>query len=145
MNSKSSLITTKKKGLRWEYALTDGAEQEIGNLATVLNQQQIADFLNISVDTFKRMLKKDENLMHSYKKGKSNGILTVASSLLKNCRKGNVAAQIFFLKTQAGWSEQDIVKHQHTGDFGLVVHKLAEDDLVDLQDPKIIDGVDFVE
>ena len=143
--SKNALVKKEKTKGRPKFSISDDQKERIGNLAKTLTQEQIADFLGISRRTFIEMLNRDEELSAQYKKGKSQAIAGVGQHLLKNCADGNVAAQIFFLKTQAGWSEQDIVKHQHTGDFGLVVHKLAEDDLVDLQDPKIIDGVDFVE
>ena len=141
--SKSPLIKKEKTKGRAKLTIANEQKEQIGNLAKTLTQEQIADFLGISRRTFIEMLNRDEELSAHYKKGKSEAIAGVAGHLLKNCAKGNVTAQIFFLKTQAGWTEQDIVKHQHSGDFGLIVHKLEDADIIDLQDPKLIEGIDI--
>ena len=141
--SKNPLIKKEKTKGRAKLTIANEQKEQIGNLAKTLTQEQIADFLGISRRTFIEMLNRDEELSAHYKKGKSEAIAGVAGHLLKNCAKGNVTAQIFFLKTQAGWTEQDIVKHQHSGDFGLIVHKLEDADIIDLQDPKLIEGIDI--
>ena len=139
--SKSPLIKKEKTKGRAKLTIANEQKEQIGSLAKTLTQEQIADFLGISRRTFIEMLNRDKELSAHYKKGKSEAIAGVAGHLLKNCAKGNVTAQIFFLKTQAGWSEQDIVKHQHSGEFGLVVHKLDDSDIINLQDPKLIEGI----
>jgi hypothetical protein len=141
--SKNALIKKQKTKGRPKFTISDDQKERIGNLAKTLTQEQIADFLGIGRRTFIEMLNRDEKLSAHYKKGKSEAIAGVAGHLLKNCADGNVAAQIFFLKTQAGWSEQDTVKHHHTGEFGLIVHKLEDEDIIDLQDPKLIEGIDI--
>lgn len=78
---------------------------EVGALASVLNQEQIADYLGISRTTFHEIMKRDERVFVQYKKGKSKAIAGIASSLVSQARKGNVTAAIFYLKTQAGWRE----------------------------------------
>ena len=80
---------------------------EVGALASVLNQEQLADYLGVSRTTFHEIMKRDERVSVQYKKGKSKSIAGVASSLVSQARKGNVTAAIFYLKTQAGWREQD--------------------------------------
>lgn len=86
------------------------AEQvaEVETLAAVLTQEQIADYFGISHDTFSRMCERDENVLRSYKKGKSKAIGSVAKNLLTQAREGNTSAAIFYLKTQAGWRETDM-------------------------------------
>jgi hypothetical protein len=39
--------------------------------------------------------------------GRMRANVTVAGCLFRNCQDGNVAAQIFWLKTQAGWKETE--------------------------------------
>ena len=141
--SKNPLIKKQKTKGRPKFTISDDQKESIGNLAKTLTQEQIADFLGIGRRTFIEMLNRDEELSAHYKKGKSEAIAGVAGHLLKNCADGNVTAQIFYLKTQAGWSEADIVKHHHTGDFGLVVHKISDEDIIDLQDPKLIESIDI--
>jgi len=49
-----------------------------------------------------------------YEKGKSKGIAKVAQSIVNSAIKGNTSAQIFYLKTQAGWRETEESKQDRT-------------------------------
>lgn len=52
--------------------------------------------------------------------GKSKANAAVAQSLFKNAMQGNTTAQIFWLKTQAGWKETP-QRHEHSGPEGAPV------------------------
>jgi len=78
----------------------------IQQLASVLNEQQIADFLGMSHDTFQRRKADDPEVLRAYKAGRAKAIAGVGATLLELCRKKNVQAIIFYLKTQAGWKER---------------------------------------
>lgn len=80
---------------------------EVGALASVLNQEQIADYLGIGRTTFHEIMKRDERVSEQYKKGKAKAIAGIGSNLLSQAKSGNVTAAIFYLKTQAGWRETD--------------------------------------
>ena len=63
--------------------------------------------------------------------GKDAATMKVAGALYKNALKGNVTAQIFWLKVQAGWREIQI--HEHAGIGGrpiqhAVAGAVSEDD-----------------
>lgn len=79
---------------------------ELEALASFLTIPQIADYFMIAPRTFSRIIERQPEAMARYKKGKSNAILNVANSLMTQIRNGEVAATIFFLKTQAGWSDK---------------------------------------
>ena len=64
--------------------------------------------------SFSRILKRQPEAMARYKKGKANAIVRVANSLMKQVEAGEVAATIFFLKTQAGWSEKNLDQDDNT-------------------------------
>lgn len=90
-------------------------EKEIGqveNLASLLNQEQIADFLGICSRTFRRLCERDDRVKTAYKKGKAAALVGVGQSLLKQARGGNTSAQMFYLKTQGGWREKVDINHQ---------------------------------
>lgn len=80
---------------------------EVGALASVLNQEQIADYLGIGRTTFHEIMKRDPRVTEQYKKGKAKAIANIAGNLLSQAKSGNTTAAIFYLKTQAGWREQD--------------------------------------
>lgn len=70
-----------------------------------LNQQQIADCLGIHPGTLSEKKQEFDLLNEALKKGKAKGIAHVTAALLQNIDNGNVTAQIFYLKTVAGWKE----------------------------------------
>jgi len=84
-------------------------------LASVLTKAQCADFFGISLTTLKEVEKRQPEVYDSYKKGKSQAIANVANNLVKQAKDGNMSAAIFYLKTQAGWSETQ--KLDVSGDF----------------------------
>ena len=86
--------------------LTPEQALEVGALASVLNQEQIADYLGIARCTFIEILKRDEDVSRQYKKGKSKAIATIGANLITQAKTGNVTAAIFYLKTQGGWKEE---------------------------------------
>ena len=74
-------------------------------LAAVLTSAQIADFLGVGRTTFFSLLDRDSDLSERYKRGRARAVGAVAQSLVSKARAGNVAAMIFYLKTQGGWRE----------------------------------------
>ena len=85
------------------------SEQDIAKvyqLASRLTKAQIADYFSISFSTLREVEKRQPEVSEAYQKGKSEQIDEVAGHLLEQCRKGNITAIIFYLKTQAGWKEE---------------------------------------
>lgn len=85
--------------------LTPEQVAQVEKLAAVLTQAQIADVLGIADRTLRSRIADDPAVSAAYKRGRANAVSGVATSLLKKARDGNVVAMIFYLKTQAGWSE----------------------------------------
>lgn len=63
----------------------------------------------MSQTTFIEIEKRQPEVSERYKKGRAKAIDSVAQGLLQQAREGNMAAAIFFLKTQAGWRETQVV------------------------------------
>ena len=89
--------------------LTDKQAAQVEALAAYLSKQQIADYLGVSRVTFDAILERDEVVSLHYKKGKAKAIANVAQGLVKKAIDGNMTAAIFYLKTQAGWKETQVV------------------------------------
>ena len=79
----------------------------VGKLASVLTKAQLSDYFGISETTFRAIEERQPEVSDAYKKGKSKAIASVASNLVNQAQNGNTTAAIFYLKTQAGWKEQD--------------------------------------
>ena len=73
-----------------------------------LTLEQIAACLGIHVSTLYEKKKEYSDFAEAIKRGKAKGIAHVANKLIANAEAGNVTAQIFFLKTQAGWKETEV-------------------------------------
>jgi len=86
---------------------------EIAKLSKGLNKQQVAEALGVCYKTMQRRESDFPGLSKFYLEGKANGNKNVVNALYKNALKGNVAAQIFWLKNMAGWRD----KHDIEGDI----------------------------
>lgn len=84
--------------------------RQIEDLAKRMTQVQVADFYGISESTFRRICERQPDVLTAYKKGKSSNIDYVASKLMKKIDDDDLTAIIFFLKTQAGWSEKQALE-----------------------------------
>jgi len=104
--------------------LTEDQIREVETLSAVLNQKQIADYIGIPHRTFQAILERDEDVSASYKRGRARAIGSVSQSLLKSARDGNITAQIFYLKTQAGWKETERIE----GTVEIKGFRVVEDD-----------------
>jgi len=103
------------KGGRPAVVFDEVMTRQYEELASVLTKAQCADFLGISLTTLKEVEKRQPEVYDSYKRGKSQAIANVANNLVKQAKDGNMSAAIFYLKTQAGWSETQ--KLDVSGDF----------------------------
>jgi len=103
---------TTSKGGQPQKTLTPEQVAEVATLAAVLNQDQIADYFGISRPTFAAICERQPEVFLQYKKGKARAIGTVAKGLLQKARDGDTASAIFYLKTQAGWRETQVIDNQ---------------------------------
>lgn len=85
---------------------TDEQITEIEALSAYLSIEMIADYLGINQSTFIAIKERDDRVFQAYKRGKARAIGSVAKSLVTQARDGNIAAAIFYLKTQARWKEE---------------------------------------
>lgn len=103
----------KKRGKgRPPFEITSEVIEKVEQLASQgLTKDQISDCLGISYDTLNDRTKDNANFFDALKRGKAKGIEMVTNALLDNVKDKNVTAQIFYLKTQAKWREQDAQDH----------------------------------
>jgi hypothetical protein len=81
-------------------------EAEVERMARLgMTQAQIARALGVSTDTFERRKAESETLRMALERGRAKGVDLVAGALFESAMKGNVRAQVFYLKAHAGWSE----------------------------------------
>lgn len=79
--------------------------QETKELADVLSQKQLADYLGCTPETLRAAFKRQPELAEAYRKGKALGITKIAKSLAAKALDGDIAAAKFYLSHQAGWTE----------------------------------------
>ena len=84
------------------YIKTDEDTKTVEALAIAgCKQSLIADIVKVSEPTLRKNFRKELNTS----KARANAI--ISQSLFKKAKDGNVVAQIFWLKTQAGWKEKN--------------------------------------
>lgn len=80
---------------------------QVEALAAVLTKGQVADYFGITEKTFREIEKRQPEVSTAYKKGRVKQCADMGKNLVKLAQEGNVAANIFYLKTQAGWKEPE--------------------------------------
>lgn len=110
---------------RPKRTLTPDQVREVGTLAALLNQDQIADYFGIARNTFRAICERDPDVLARYKKGKAKAIAHVANGLLQRARNGDTASSIFYLKTQAGWRETSSIEHQTSPGITSIVRTIV--------------------
>jgi len=95
-------------------AITFNKEQivQVENRAPYLTREQLADFFGIHVNTFDAIRERQPEVEVAYKKARAETIGKIAESLVMDALDGDTTSRIFFLKTQAGWRETNVIDHQ---------------------------------
>ena len=94
-------------------------EEQIGKveeLAAVLTKSQVADYMGICANTFRAIEERQPEVARAFRSGKSRAIANIASNLITQALEGNITAAMFYLRTQAGWTENaynEIKQTQH--------------------------------
>ena len=89
-----------KRG-RKPFEFTDAVLEQIEqHAAQGLEHKQIARIIGIHPNTFSTKVHEIHELNEAIKRGKAKGVATIANSLFKSARNGNITAQIFFLKNR---------------------------------------------
>ena len=78
--------------------------ERLGGLG--LSESQICDSLGISDETLRKRKNESLDFLAALKRGKAKANGQVANWLFKNCRQGNVTAQIWWEKTRAGHTDK---------------------------------------
>ena len=103
------------KGGRPAVVFSDKQIKELQTLSAVLNKEQLADYFGISHVTLKAIEKRQPEVSFAYKKGKAKAIAKIAGNLIAKANSGNIPAQMFYLKTQAGWKETTRIETTESG------------------------------
>ena len=97
-------------------------------------QKIISQILKISEPTLRKHFRNELDTS----KARANAVISQA--LFKNAKSGNVAAQIFWLKTQAGWRETN--HYELTGKDG---EKLFDEPKQLIEIRRVFDEINFTE
>jgi hypothetical protein len=118
---------------RPEYQKTEEDAKNVEALTIAgVTQKLIAEILKISEPTLRKHYRTELDTS----KAKANAVISQA--LFKQAREGNIAAQIFWLKTQAGWRETNY--HELTGKDG---DKLFDEPKQLIEIRRVFDEIDF--
>ena len=86
---------------RRAFVVNEKVREQVRHLAGVgVRQDEIARIVGCAPKTLRKRFRDDLD------RGTAEAIATVAGYLFANAKAGNVTAQIFILKTRAGWRER---------------------------------------
>ena len=120
---------------RPEYKKTDEDAKNVEALTIAgVPQKLVSKILKISEPTLRKHYRDELDTS----KAKANAV--ISQSLFKQAREGNIAAQIFWLKTQAGWRETNY--HELTGKDG---DKLFDEPKQLIEIRRVFDEIKFTE
>ena len=120
---------------RPEYKKTNEDAKNVEALTIAgVPQKLIAEILKISEPTLRKHYRNELDTS----KAKANAVISQA--LFKSAKDGNITAQIFWLKTQAGWRETNY--HELTGKDG---DKLFDEPKQLIEIRKVFDEIEFRE
>ena len=86
---------------RRAFVVNEKMREQVRHLAGVgVRQDDIAKIIGCASKTLRKRFRDDLD------RGTAEAIATVAGYLFANAKAGNVTAQIFILKTRAGWRER---------------------------------------
>lgn len=89
-----------------KFVVTDDILKEVEILSgRGLTQEQIYHYYSISRSCWYDNIQYHPELGDAVKRGKAKTVSMVSGRLMDQIRKGNLTAIIFYLKTQARWSE----------------------------------------
>ena len=99
---------------------------QVEALASVLTSDQIADYFGIGRTTFYQIMDRQPTVSVRYRLGRAKAIGSIAKNLVTKAMGGDIRAQEFYLKTQAGWKETSAVEMSGK-DGGAIEVKQAQD------------------
>jgi len=118
----------KDKGGRPLVVLDSDQIAQVESLASVLSTEQIADYFGIGRTTFYSIMDRQEEVSVRYKKGRAKAIGNIAKGLLQKAQGGDNTAMIFYLKTQAGWKEEQTIDHK-SSDGSMSPGQMSDEEL----------------
>lgn len=90
---------------------TDAEILDVQRLAGYgLTQQQIGDWFQIHDATLRKAMLADPRIRHAYQKGRADATEKMAGTVYRKALEGDNTMAIFWLKTQARWSERSQVE-----------------------------------
>ena len=91
-----------------------------------LSRTQVALALGISRDTLYRHKAQNSAIEEAFEQGRAEGVGLVANALFEKAIKGNVVAQIFFLKCN-GWKETEALEINDKNPVKIVIKNDLKD------------------
>ena len=79
----------------------------INEMAAVLTKEQLSDLLGVCSNTFRAIEERQPEVAKAFRAGKSRAIAKIGANLIAQAEAGNLTAAMFYLRTQAGWTENN--------------------------------------
>jgi len=114
--------------------LTGDQIAQVEALASFLTSEQVADYIGISRRALYNVFERSPDIAARYKKGRAKAIASISQGVVKRAMDGDNACAFFYLKTQAGWKETQVVELSEVKSFNDMYEDEIEDDTDDFDD-----------
>jgi|SRR6478609_8565446 len=101
---------------------------KVEGFASTMTVAQMGDYFGCGETTMFEVFKRQPEVSEAYKRGRASVIALVAQNLITKAKNGDTASAIFFLKTQAGWKETQVLDHTST-DRSMSPREMTDDEL----------------
>jgi hypothetical protein len=102
--------------------LTEEQLNKVEGFAAVLTVDQIADYFCMAKKTFYAIMERQPEVALRFNRGRASVINDIGSNLVMQAKEGNLNAQIFYLKTRAGWKETTVVENDNKNELKVNVN-----------------------
>ncbi len=101
---------------------------KVEGFAAMMTVAQMGDYFGCGETTMHEVFKRQPEVSEAYKRGRASVIAVVAQNLITKAKNGDTSSQIFFLKTQAGWKETQVLDHT-SSDRTMSPREMTDDEL----------------
>lgn len=135
--------TFHEESLKEKHGLKEQKLEHLGASGVPIDSDQapdVLDFYNISIGTWQNIVDRHPEIREAYKRGKAKASAQVGRSLYEKAENGDIQAQKFYLKCQAGWKPTE--RTEFTGADGGPVQTEEVGDELNLDEDKVHEAIE---
>jgi hypothetical protein len=119
------MLTKLNSGGRPVKLLSETEVIQIEALAAVCTKAQIADYFGMTEKTLRAIEQRQPEVFTAYRRGRARAVALVGAMLQQKALGGDIKAMMFYLRTQAGWSEKSNIDAVNSPDIAWTIQVVS--------------------